>query len=362
MMPAPTIALQRAIDLESVWQASRHLLEEALPHHSCSLMLGIDNFQPSTARHHVVQSQRVDYVPATSLAVSRPFLCANPQVPLYTYSQIVSQDPQALQRRIAQDEPLEEWAEFVHLAFWDHTRPMAVMSIRRSSSQPRFSHDELAFLEQIHPVIDAGLYRLRALEFERSRSMAMQQMLCGGPTPSLLFDADGSIVFATDSAINLWQRWNEGDTSPASRRAKARQGTDVDPSAARDAVLPGLVGQCPVEGSRRLRHPRIPGFSAVIEPVRLQGSVLSRPVYGMLTFTECPVLAEDHPGSPAPMLERLSPSERKVALLVAEGLRNNEIAERLCRSRRTVESQLNSIYGKCNVQSRTQLLREMRGA
>lgn len=361
MMPAPTLALQRAIDLESVWQASRHLLEDALPHHSCSLMLGIDNFQPSTARHHVVQSQRVDYVPATSLAVSRPFLTANPEVSLYTYSQIVSQDPQALQRRIAQDEPLEEWAEFVHLAFWDHARPMAVMSIRRSSSQPRFSGDELAFLEQIHPVIDAGLYRLRALEFERARSVAMQQMLCGGPTPSLLFDADGNIVFATDSAIGLWQRWNHAEATPAARRAKSQRHGDAEDPGAGDAVLPGLVGQCPVEGSRRLRHPRIPGFTALIEPVRVQGSVLSRPVYGMLTFIECPPSADDTRSSTDPMLERLSPSERKVALLVAEGLRNNEIAERLCRSRRTVESQLNSIYGKCNVQSRTQLLREMRG-
>jgi DNA-binding NarL/FixJ family response regulator len=59
------------------------------------------------------------------------------------------------------------------------------------------------------------------------------------------------------------------------------------------------------------------------------------------------------------LLGQLSPSERKVALLVAEGLRNEQIAQRLSRSRRTVESQLNAIFGKLGIVCRAQLVRAL---
>ena len=47
----------------------------------------------------------------------------------------------------------------------------------------------------------------------------------------------------------------------------------------------------------------------------------------------------------------------KVAGLVASGLRNEAIAERLCRSRKTIESQISSIFRKLNIANRTQLAR-----
>lgn len=60
-------------------------------------------------------------------------------------------------------------------------------------------------------------------------------------------------------------------------------------------------------------------------------------------------------------LQRLSPSERKVAALVAQGLRNDDIAQRLCRSRKTIESQLSSAYRKLDVANRAQLVRLLAG-
>ena len=58
-----------------------------------------------------------------------------------------------------------------------------------------------------------------------------------------------------------------------------------------------------------------------------------------------------------PLLKLLTPSERKVAALVAAGLRNDMIAQRLCRSRKTIESQISSIFRKLNIANRTQLAR-----
>lgn len=57
----------------------------------------------------------------------------------------------------------------------------------------------------------------------------------------------------------------------------------------------------------------------------------------------------------------LSPKEHEVVALVAEGLSNPEIAERLFISRRTVESHLSHVFRKLDVSNRTQLAREVLG-
>jgi DNA-binding CsgD family transcriptional regulator len=55
----------------------------------------------------------------------------------------------------------------------------------------------------------------------------------------------------------------------------------------------------------------------------------------------------------------LSPTERTVAVLVAEGLSNAEIAERLVVSRRTVETHVAHILGKLDVRSRSSVSRAL---
>jgi DNA-binding NarL/FixJ family response regulator len=51
----------------------------------------------------------------------------------------------------------------------------------------------------------------------------------------------------------------------------------------------------------------------------------------------------------------LSPSELAVAELVAQGLSNPEIAERLFISRRTVETHISRMFGKLGLSSRVEL-------
>lgn len=54
---------------------------------------------------------------------------------------------------------------------------------------------------------------------------------------------------------------------------------------------------------------------------------------------------------------QLSPAERRVAELVADGLTNREIGERLHIARRTVETHIVHSFQKLGVQNRTQLAR-----
>jgi DNA-binding CsgD family transcriptional regulator len=53
----------------------------------------------------------------------------------------------------------------------------------------------------------------------------------------------------------------------------------------------------------------------------------------------------------------LTPAERRVAVLVAAGQTNREVAAALFLSERTVESHLTRVYTKLGVRSRTELAR-----
>jgi DNA-binding NarL/FixJ family response regulator len=55
----------------------------------------------------------------------------------------------------------------------------------------------------------------------------------------------------------------------------------------------------------------------------------------------------------------LTPGERRVAELVASGLSNKQVAERLYLSVYTVQAHLSQVYAKLGVTSRTQLARRL---
>jgi two-component system nitrate/nitrite response regulator NarP len=61
-------------------------------------------------------------------------------------------------------------------------------------------------------------------------------------------------------------------------------------------------------------------------------------------------------------LARLAPRERQIAELVAQGLRNREIADRLAMSEGTVKVYLHGIYQKVGVENRTGLALLSRGS
>jgi DNA-binding CsgD family transcriptional regulator len=58
--------------------------------------------------------------------------------------------------------------------------------------------------------------------------------------------------------------------------------------------------------------------------------------------------------------EGLTPAERRVAVLVAEGRTNREVAAALFVTERTVASHLSHVYAKLGVRSRTELARQLR--
>jgi DNA-binding NarL/FixJ family response regulator len=56
------------------------------------------------------------------------------------------------------------------------------------------------------------------------------------------------------------------------------------------------------------------------------------------------------------LLDRLTPAERRVAVQVARGLSNKEIAQAVGRAEPTIKHQLAGVLRKLGVQSRSQLI------
>ncbi len=352
------VDLQSALDLESFWKACVKLVRINLPHCACSLFFNIVDFEQMDARHHVSMPRNPDYVPATSLTISGPFLARHPQIKMYTYSQIASEDEDAPRRRLMQ-EPDPEWNEFIHLAFWHEDAPDAVLSIHRPPERSVVTPEERVFLEQLYPVIEAGLHRLRGVEGLRTRQQLYEHFLRHVPLSLLFVDGDNRLLFATTEADKQCARWNRSLRSPTAAQFELPRNTgrlfDQNGGSSGSAQSPNK------QGSVTLQHPELSGLAARIERSWHFPALQLRSCY-VVTFLEAASLSEQssEPSEAALLvLQQLTLSERRVAQLVAKGLRNGEIAEQLCRSHRTIEFQLNSIYRKLGISSRTQLVRAL---
>lgn len=354
--PAAFHELQRALDMESFWQSCIKLVGRALPYSICSLFFDIDDFEPRRARHHVRRSRDPDYVPPTSLTVAGPYLAAHPESRLYTFSQISLQDPHIFQRRLEQ-EAQPEWDEFVQLAFWREKRLEAVLGMSWDSSQvPRsVSRGDLEFLERLYPLIDASLYRLRALEAERVKCAGLEIALEQMPLAVMMIGFNGALLYANQQAHRQCERWNAG---LGRNRTAFRLPGNIDDIL---EAVPGFDGSVDSEeaAASRIDHPFIPGFAISVSVSWHTPGLNAQPCY-VVVFEDARAenaAARPSAGPQVALMQKLTPKERRVALLVAEGLRNDEIAQRLSRSRRTIEFQLASVFRKLGVGSRVQLAR-----
>lgn len=357
---AARMALVKSLDMEALWQSCSALISRALPCHSCSLLfdIDIDGYRPHQGRHHLAETRDDGARLVTSLDIAAPYLDANPQIPWYTYSQIASQDARAAERLRVQN-PAPSWRDFIHLAFWSGTRLEAVLSIRIRAEYAELSERELSFLMDLYPLLDASLQRVRALESDRVRHKAVESLLHELPIAAVLVDQDLAPSYMSREARRICQRWSED----ADRNGRMPQAIEAPLRRwMEDAPRIRATGPSGPEGkaSFAIEHRRRPDLRLRLEISPVQGGFSRRAHYYLL------ILAPDGQDAGAieapsarvlPLLKCLSPSERKVAMLVAAGLRNDMIAQRLCRSRKTIESQISSIFRKFDVANRTQLAR-----
>ena len=172
----------------------------------------------------------------------------------------------------------------------------------------------------------------------------LQDYLRGSPEALVFFDAQGSCRFASHRGEVLYQRWNR-----ALRPDQARHQLPA-------AFIRVFNGERAELG---LQHPGLIELTATLSPHPLGiGGPGGRQAYVLRLFDRNVPEGVGTLSPPAiAALRKLTPAEQRVARLVLDGLRNDQIAERLCRSTRTVEFQLNSAYRKLAIANRLQLSR-----
>lgn len=175
------------------------------------------------------------------------------------------------------------------------------------------------------------------------------------PPAVMCLDAHGVVLFATEEAHKMCVLWNQGLNEDRHESAE-------------DFRLPAGIGRVlrevanngcdPIASGVRMRHPDRPDLAVTIHMGSSLPQMKSRSYFLLMFVTDAPLgAATETPSSAERALRQLTPSERRVALLVAEGLRNEDIAQRLQRSRRTIEYQLHAIFRKLDMSRRTQLVR-----
>lgn len=177
---------------------------------------------------------------------------------------------------------------------------------------------------------------LLPLEHERHLVALLQDYLMKSPEALVFLDKRGAILYMNTQGEAQFSRWNR-----ALRRDHASSHLPA-------ALHPSLQQH----GSTHLQHPAIDGLSAHLEATS-DGFVLR--------------LDDAQQGSGGALsaqalatLQKLSLSEQRVARLAVEGLRNDQIAQRLNRSRRTIEFQLRCTFQKLGISNRVQLSRLLR--
>jgi DNA-binding NarL/FixJ family response regulator len=132
-----------------------------------------------------------------------------------------------------------------------------------------------------------------------------------------------------------------------------------------DRVRVFLIGATPAELTLlRARLSNVPSLEIAGEALQaqLQSAAVTLPADVDAVLTSPPAARPRAPrvdpaGDDEPLVEQLTPRERTVLALVADGLGNREIGHELEISEHTVKFHLASIFGKLGASSRTDAVR-----
>ncbi len=184
------------------------------------------------------------------------------------------------------------------------------------------------------------------------------------PLGAVVLDAQRKMMFANDEALHILSLWAGKGTSRNTKKHPAEPELPFAIDSAcerlrqefskRSQSLP--LGRPNFAARIRVRHPERPGLCAVVS---LQRSRRDRSVAGFCVLLQERLMWNIAAGR-EDQLALLSPAERHVAKMVANGLRNEEIGRSLGKSLGTVKAQLRSIFSKLEVSTRTQLASVLR--
>ncbi|MBL9214771.1 MAG: helix-turn-helix transcriptional regulator [Opitutaceae bacterium] len=367
------VDMQVAASVPELWKALHKLLQTAIPHHhSSTLFLDAKERNPGALTLHSHTSRRpADWWKARAkLSPTHAWLDAHPGVKLYSLDDIVPDHVQLRRSDFYRHVLMPEgWDKLLGLTLWEQGERKSILCLRRAFNQAPFSEGDKALLLDLHPVLDRNLRRLEKHEEEVIARNSLQQFINLLPQGILLVNARHELVFANHEAFEACAAWNHG--AQAARQLNGRAVFAVPPAFLE--VYHELMGRHyaaaladpeahHVPERRQLTHPVLRHLQADLSLFSLDDPLLSRPyLFAQLVNRE--VLDAKAPGAldrQVTVLSRLTQREREVALLVRDGLSNEEIASRLHKGLGTVKNQIQSVFTKLEINSRAKLISLLR--
>jgi len=367
------LGLHSAIDREGLWRGVRDALESVCDFNRVTLFLG----------HLGMGEARVVYTePAIEQSAAwfsergklNPFsrwIEQHVGAPYYRFRDIVG-DPEAFKetefyRRFAR---AEGWDKGVSVMFWRQEEMLAMFSLYRSPEQPEFTDDELHRILRMARHVEVAVARVQQIHRDHNFRNALQAFARTLPAPLLLLDWNAKLFFANPAAYESAAVWNFGPEKARSfnpRECFRVPGTVLEVvqrlKARMQAIDPReLSGNLPKTVD--LPHPLNPNLQASVSPAYFGQSSLARPGFFVL-FKEPIQLGDSlQPEAMAAQKTRalaaLTPAEREVVRHICAGASNAEIADALNKSVLTVKTQVNSIFQKLGLRSRTQLVSRLK--
>jgi DNA-binding CsgD family transcriptional regulator len=363
------IGLETAANVTDFWTALRGFIGTALPdHHSATLFLDAQEKVPGALTLHSQPSRRpADWWRARAkLTPTHAYLNDHPGIKLYNLEQMLPAEPVARRRSDFYRHVLrpEGFDKLVGLTTWEKGERKSILVLRRAFAHAEFTRGEMNLLLDLHPIFDRNLRRIEKQEEERVCRSTLQQFINLLPQGVLLVNAKRELVFANPEAFETCAMWNLG--SDVARRMNSRAVFSIPPLFLEtyEALLAEHYALALTPGNslgglrRKLAHPEQPGLRADLSLVAMDDPLLTRPYLFAQLINHAALSAPTAAAQERQLavLAQLTPREREVALLVREGLGNEEIATRLHKGVGTIKNQLQSIFAKLAVNSRAKLV------
>jgi len=263
------------------------------------------------------------------------------------------------------------WRHALTLCFWGDRPaelPILVTAAYRREGRRDFSEGDVTTFERIHPFIDCAVNRI----YDREAAETLQDgFLMTAKSAALgcaILDRNLLPIQVDGAAHQLSAAWVDDEASTHTE----------DPSLVDWRMPPALAAECrelhhewhvlgranpDATGLRRRRrvvHPRIPGLAATITMICPTTTGLAEPTFVLELDRHLHGVSLDTPDRTIPVLRKLTKAERAVAMVLADGCSNQEIADRLGKSVHAVKFLLHRIYKKTGVPNRAALVAVLR--
>lgn len=345
-------ALRDALNLMDLWRAAVALLDAALPNLHYVAALPCVEDRPIFVISTVPGQDQPGYW--------EQFLSCEPPL-----ARVIAENPGAgtsyLNDHWSDDELAgttffhrimepEGWWYAAGFLLWEGGAFIGHLGMNRTRAQGPYLPHERTILSDLHPHVAAAVRRVAALDAERAKRAALEEVLKQQPDGMVILDWELRQVFRNRAADDFCQRWNE-------HQSKTGVELPIEVAQAAGNLLSGsesLLRQ-PPSGKvgapvTEIFHQHIDGLQARIRLLHPREKQAIKP-HCLIEFSR--VL--NRPGYKPTASFSLSTAERRVAELVAQGKSNPAVAVELHLSIHTVRAHLREIFAKLNIRHRSEL-------